>query len=246
MLKKYPSGWEAVLDDIVDQLKPRGSIRRTTRSIWPQYCRTILSAARFLAQFSSADDFYDWVASFYELDERARPALPMLLDTEIAGFPLACDFLKGLGYENFSKPDVHVKDIFEGIGLCPIGSTDYEVFKAVARVASNSGVTPYNVDKLFWLIGSWKFYEDPHIGNNGRVGGRGERKARFIEVARATLEQMRDGEAPSKLSGRANGRLLARATTCALQGQEIDIDEALRLRDQAKRSHASSDPPATS
>lgn len=55
--------------------------------------------------------------------------------------------------------------------MCPIGSSDYEVFKAVARVASNADVTPYNVDKLFWLIGSWKFYDDPHIGTNGRVGG---------------------------------------------------------------------------
>jgi hypothetical protein len=123
----------------------------------------------------------------------------MLLDTEIVGFgfPLACDFLKGLGYENFSKPDVHVKEIFEGIGLCPYGSSDYEVFKAVARVARNAGVTPYNVDKLFWLIGSWYFYEDPQIGNKGRVGRRKERKERFIEVAHSRLEQMREGGAPS-------------------------------------------------
>jgi hypothetical protein len=121
-----------------------------------------------------------------------------------------------------SKPDVHVKEIFEGIGMCPIGSTDYEVFKAVAEVASNSGVTPYNVDKLFWLIGSWNFYDDPHIGNNGRVGRRKERKARFIEEARASLEQMREGEAPRKSGSTAKGGLVASATARALHGQEID------------------------
>ena len=187
VLKKYESGWERVLEDIVVQLKPRGSIRRTPRSIWPQYCRTILSAAKFMGQFASADDFYGWVGSFEGLDERARPALPMLLDQQIDGFgfALACDFVKELGYENFSKPDAHIKDIFWALGLSPWGTSDYEVFKAVARVASNGGVTPYNVDKLFWLVGSGYFYLDPHIGNNGRIGSL---KKRFIELAQTKLE----------------------------------------------------------
>ncbi len=188
VLEKYPLGWEGVLDDVVTRLKPKGSVRRTSRSIWPGYCRTILSSAKFLSQFSSADDFYGWV-DFFDADERARPALQMLLSQEVDGFgfALACDFFKGLGYENFSKPDVHVKQIFGAIGLCSKEAGDYEVFKAVARVARNVGVTPYNIDKLFWLIGSGYFYEDPHIGNNGRIGGR---KKRFIEVARSKLGHM--------------------------------------------------------
>ena len=81
---------------------------------------------------------------FFDEDERARPALPTLLEKEIDGFgfALACDFVKELGYENFSKPDVHVKDIFWALGLSPWGTNDYEVFKAVARVARNVNVTP--------------------------------------------------------------------------------------------------------
>ncbi len=152
ILEKYRSGWEGVLDEVVAQLKPRGSVRRTARSIWPSYCRTILSGARLLSRFSSADDFYGWV-DFFDEDERARPALPLLLAEEIEGigFALACDFLKELGYENFSKPDVHVKEIFWAIGLSPYVTSDYEMFRAVARVARNANVTPYNVDKLFWL-----------------------------------------------------------------------------------------------
>jgi hypothetical protein len=189
VLEKYRSGWEGVLDDIVTQLKPRGSVPRTSKSIWPRYCRSVLSGARFLSRFSTADDFYGWV-DFFDEDERARPALPLLLAQEIDGFgfALACNFLMGLGYENFSKPDVHLKDIFQGIGLCPWGSTDYEVFKAVARVARNAGVTPYNVDKLFWLIGSGFFYNDPQIGHRGRTGGR---KKEFIEKCRARLADLR-------------------------------------------------------
>jgi len=187
VLEKYPSGWEDVLDDIVTHLKPRGRVSRTSRSIWPRYCRTVLSGARFLSGFSSAEDFYGWV-DFFDEDERARPALPLLLAQEIEGigFALACDFLKELGYENFSKPDVHVKEIFWATGLSPLGTSDYEVFKDVARVARNAGVTPYNVDKLFWLVGSGYFYEDPQVGNRGKIGSQ---KKRFIEVAKEQLEE---------------------------------------------------------
>ncbi len=71
VLEKYPSGWEGVLDDIVAQLKPRGSVPRTSRSIWPSYCRSVLSGARFLSGFSSAEEFYGWV-DFFDEDERAR------------------------------------------------------------------------------------------------------------------------------------------------------------------------------
>jgi hypothetical protein len=67
------------------------------------------------------------------------------------------------------------------------------VFKAVARVASNVGVTPYNVDKLFWLIGSG-FYEDPHIGHKGMIGSL---KKQFIEVAQIELEPSCDAVVPS-------------------------------------------------
>jgi hypothetical protein len=175
-----------VLGDIVVQLKPRGSVPRTPRSIWPKYCRSILSAARFLSRFSSTEDFYRWVDLFDE-DERARPALPLLVSQEIegVGFALACDFIMGLGYENFCKPDVHLKEIFWAIGLSPFGTSDYEVFRVVARVARNAGITPYNVDKLFWLIGSGYFYYDPHVGKQGRIGSQ---KKRVIEVAKEQLE----------------------------------------------------------
>jgi len=88
---------------------------------------------------------------------------------------------------------VHVKDIFWAIGLCHWGTSDYDVFKAVARVARNVDVTPYNVDKLFWLIGSGYFYDDLYIGNKGRIGGR---KKQFIDVARMTLEPLHHAGAP--------------------------------------------------
>ena len=185
VLAKFTTSWEQVLDEIEGRLKPTGKIRRTSRSIWPHYCQTILSAAQFMVQFPTVDDFYQWV-DFFDHDDRARAALPLLLDREIDGFgfALACDFLKELGYINFAKPDVHLRDIFVGLKLCSEKADDYEVFKAVVRVAKNAGVTPYNADKLFWLVGSGYFYDDEHIGEKGRIGSR---KSDFIAYAQGQL-----------------------------------------------------------
>ncbi len=189
ILKKYGENWETILKNIVKQLKPTGEIRRTPRSIWPHYCQTIISAANFLEQFTSADDFFNWV-DFFDRDNRARTSLPMLLSREIKGlgFALSCDFLKELGYVNFPKPDVHLRDIFTSLNLCKDKGDDYQLFKAIIRVAGHANVSPYNADKVFWLIGSGYLYDDPHIGTNGRIGSR---KKEFIEYARTNLYKVK-------------------------------------------------------
>ncbi len=188
ILEKYAGDCEAVLDDIVEKLKPNGEVRRTSRSIWPHYCQTILSAANFIDQFASASDFFGWV-DFFDKDERARASLPMLLSREIEGFgfALSCDFLKEMGYINFPKPDVHLRDIFTALSLCSNKSDDYQLFKAVIRVANHAGVSPYNADKVFWLIGSGYFYNDLHLGKKGRIGSY---KKQFIEYAKPMLEKI--------------------------------------------------------
>lgn len=184
VIATYSDRCEDLLDSITKMLRPKGKIRREPKSIWPRYCRTALSAAVFTAQFQTADSFYKFVDVF-DGDERLRIALPLLLSAEIygIGFPLACDFLKELGYLNYAKPDVHIKDIFPPLQLCPVKASDLEVFRAVVRVAKNVGVMPYDVDKLFWLIGSGYFYDDKQIGKNGKIGSQ---KKRFIAHAVAS------------------------------------------------------------
>jgi hypothetical protein len=189
VLHKYGDDWQKILNDIVRRLKPRGQIRMTDRSIWPHYCQTVLSAASFIKQFSSAKEFYSW-ADFFDSDDRARPSLPMLLSKEIKGFgfALACDFLKELGYTGFPKPDVHLRDIFTGLGLFKDGEDDFQLLKAIVRVARNANVTPYTADKTFWLIGSGYFYNHPHIGKKGRIGNH---KKEFIKYAKYELRKIK-------------------------------------------------------
>jgi hypothetical protein len=184
VLKTYGNNWQAVFHKIKEKLKPRGKVRIAPESIWPRYCRTILSAACFIDQFDSANEFYRWIDSF-DHDERSRAALPLILDHEIYGFgfALSCDFLKELGYVNYPKPDAHLRKIFTSLGLCQERVDNYNLFKAIVRVANNANITPYAVDKIFWLIGSGKFYADPSIGFIG------SHQEDFINFARQKISE---------------------------------------------------------
>ena len=169
VLAKYEGNPEGILETIIEKLRPNGEIGRTPRSIWPQYCQTILSAAEFFSQFESSKDFFDW-AKHFPSDKRSFTALPLVLAAEIygIGFPLACDFLKELGFD-FGKPDVHIVYQFKALGLVKKNPSEYLVLKAIKRVAEHVGVCAYNVDKVFWPIGSGNFYNHKSIGTIGSM-----------------------------------------------------------------------------
>lgn len=141
-------------------------------NLWKIYAKAVISACKFLSKFKDATDFDDFVMRF-SYNEFSSAALPMLLEKEIygLGFALACDFLKELGYTEYPKPDVHIKDIFAKFDLCE--HNDYSAYKAVIEMARVVKETPYKVDKIFWLIGSGKFYH-----HNITIGSS---KDRFIE-----------------------------------------------------------------
>ena len=174
---------EKLLNRIISELKPKGQIRRTPRSIWPQFCQSIIDSAYFLSQFDSATAFYEW-AEFFANDDKAKAALPMMISIEIAGIglPLACDFLKEIGFVNYGKPDVHLKDIFRALNLIDPDEKstvkqDYDTLKMISRIAKDNKITEFEVDKIFWLIGSGNFYlTDIRIGSN---------KKEFIEQVTA-------------------------------------------------------------
>lgn len=153
-----------LLEKIKNVLKPKGQIRITSRSIWPLFCQSVIDSAYFLKQFDTADMFYKW-ADIFVGDQRAKPALPLMISIEISGigFPLACDILKELGYMEYGKPDVHLKSIFKALDIIDSKiksgiNQDYETLKSIDSIAKANNVTSYAVDKIFWLIGSGNFY----------------------------------------------------------------------------------------
>ncbi|MGE4466130.1 hypothetical protein [Sphaerochaeta sp.] len=79
-------------------------------------------------------------------------------------------FLKEVGFEKYGKPDVHIKEIFYTLDLIKHYDSDYHVLKAIVKISENVGKTAYEIDKIFWLIGSCYFYKYPHIGNDGKTG----------------------------------------------------------------------------
>jgi len=120
----------------------------------------LTSGAAFLARFGTAYSSYEWIDSL-DRDVQSGTSLIDELSSKVHGmsFALTCDFVKELGHLGFCKPDVHLKEIFTALDLCT-AKGDRQVFKAIARVAENVGVAPYDVDRVFWLAGSGDFYLD--------------------------------------------------------------------------------------
>ena len=156
----YPSAddWEALLDRIVAGLAPAGKVRREARSVWPRYCRSLISGAHLLARFGTARRFRAWVDSL-ERGPAGRAELPLLLTREIDGFgfALACLFLMELGYAGFLKPDVWVIRFCERLGIVE-GADPAAVFTACVEVAELAGVTPFALDRMIWLVGTGNFW----------------------------------------------------------------------------------------
>jgi hypothetical protein len=155
---EYDNNWERLFERVRTDVRPTSRMNEG-RGYWRVYCKGALSGADYLRQFESLDDFMSFVKDF-DSKPTTRPALPFLLAEEIdgIGFALACDFLKEIGFANYSKPDVHLLDIFSRLGIAH--QLQLAVFRAVSLMASEVGETPYAVDKAFWLIGSGWLHED--------------------------------------------------------------------------------------
>lgn len=138
--------------------------RFKAKDSWIKFCSHVLSAAKFLAQFDDENTFQYWATSLYN-NPLSKGALPLILQNEIDGFgyALSCDFLKELGFTSFGKPDVHIKEIFLGVGFYQKQPSDYQTQKYILKIADANGVKPFVVDKYFWLVGSGKFFLNPSL-----------------------------------------------------------------------------------
>lgn len=146
---------------------------------WYKWSCAVVDSAKFVNGFKDLNDFSAFVKRL-DYNSDTRMALPLLISTKIrgVGFALACNALKELGYLDYPKPDVHMMDICEELGLS--SRNPYEVFEAIVKMAEYNYVTPYEVDKVLWLISSGRYYHDGITDKS--------RKDEFIAECKERLE----------------------------------------------------------
>ncbi len=134
------------------------------RNAWWKWTGAVIDSARFINEFHTLNEFTEFVNSKYNNDD-SRKVLALGIAKRIKGmgFTLVCDALKELGYTRFSKPDVHMREVFCSIGLC--NDDEFSVCETIERIAEDCkkvypDITPYKVDKVFWLICSGNFYRE--------------------------------------------------------------------------------------
>lgn len=135
------------------------------KNCWFRWSEAVTSIAKFLSSFKDANDFKGFIASF-GYNAKTKMALPLLISIRIKGmgFSLVCNALKELGYSEYPKPDVHLKDVISTAGFCE--HDDYAVFETIVNISNevqykgDKTATPYKIDKIIWLICSGNFYLD--------------------------------------------------------------------------------------
>lgn len=177
----YQDNWEKLFKQIQDNHTPPGPMNiKNKNSYWVLFSKGILSGAEFLSQFESYSAFDNFVKSF-AFNDLSIAALPILLDQEIfgMGFPIACDWLKEIGYSNYCKPDTHTIAILYETGVAA-SQSNYDIFKTMVKMAKVNNEPPAVIDRLLWLIGSGKYVE-----KNEKIT---RQKAAFIQDIRPKLE----------------------------------------------------------
>ena len=177
----YQDDWKKLFVVIQDNHTPPGPMNiNKPNSYWAIFCKGILSGAEFLSRFDSFESLDQFINGFSHNDISIA-ALPIILDQEIygMGFPLACDWLKEIGYINYGKPDTHTIDILYETGVAP-SADNYMIFKTMVRMARVNNEPPSVIDRLLWLIGSGKY-----VGENEKVT---RQKKAFIQEITPILD----------------------------------------------------------
>jgi hypothetical protein len=199
VLDRYDS-WKEFFRQVEssDELSPPGRFEiENKNSHWVQFSKSVISAAEFISQFDSVDDFDRFVDGGFDrhtedLDynlkgnenEAHLVGLPLLIADQIhgIGFATACDFLKENGYPDYAKPDTHIKDILIGCGVSEDEQSDIEFFYDMTWLAEEVDKSPYEVDKLLWIVGSGRFPEK-NDGDGGEFSVDTD-KEEFVERVR--------------------------------------------------------------
>ena len=127
------------------------------KSNWGKWLKGALSSAKFLCKFNTVQEFLETI-EFLDKNNDTREACALWLQKHIhgMGFALACNFLKDIGFENFAKPDVHIKDVLVGAKLSD--DDELKVYEIVVEMAEIKKTTAFKIDRLIWLVCSGNFF----------------------------------------------------------------------------------------
>lgn len=163
VVKKYPTVYDFFHILRENEFKPITTI--DNRKLNPEnpnstvylYCLSILDSAKFLSEFNNLKAF------IRKINNNPEQGVKDLQQISGLGDALSRDLLKGLGYVQLVKSDVHTKTIAIELEIVKINPKDVEVSKALQKLATEINVTPFALDRLLWLIGSGNFFErDAH------------------------------------------------------------------------------------
>ena len=150
-------------------------------SIFSKYAKTVIDTCKFINGFANENDFDKHVQPYLSsVEDQIRLADQIASAIYNCGFTLACNALKDLGYIEYAKPDTHIISILHTFSLCD--NKPKSAFRIILEMARAVGDTPFNVDRIFWMIGSGDFYL-----HETKV----KTKNAFISRAKALLEQKR-------------------------------------------------------
>ncbi len=160
VLQEY-SDWEDIFDAVNnDDYTPCGPMEKlNNKNLWVIYCKTIFSAAKFINQFDTYESFAEMIEDFMN-SKYTKVSLPLYLSESIFGLgqALACDFIKENISPDFIKADVHIREIAKDLNISN-SKNDFVLCNDVVMYCRAINKLPFEVDKLWWLIGSGKFYE---------------------------------------------------------------------------------------
>ncbi len=185
-------------DVLFDEFKSAFGI--SSEKSWRLWSKAVVDSAKFICSFKSIDEFNDFITKSKDLK-----TVPLLISKKIRGigFALACNALKDIGYLDYVKPDVHLIDICDALGIT--GRDQIEVFDAMQQIAKDNNITPYKLDKVLWLVCSGYFYEDQI-----RVKGRKEElinKVKYVQEKNQHILRVR------KHNGDSNTDMQAKIVT---------------------------------
>ena len=121
---------------------------------WRRYAKGIISICEYISQFDDIDEYNRYCDSF-----KGDVSLPEEMSSKISGmgFALACNLLKDIGFNDYSKPDVHLKDVLSQTGYCE--RDDYSILNCIREIADANNVKAHTVDSRIWLICSGYYYK---------------------------------------------------------------------------------------